>query len=94
MAEKDGKEVKAVVKKEPAGKPVKTQKAKKPNIFSRFAAWLKSCKSEMKKIVWASWSSVRTNTIMVLICIVVVSAVIGLIDYLFSQGFIVLGKLI
>ena len=76
------------VKKEAASKP------KKPSIFSRFGAWLKSCKSEMKKVVWASWSSVRSNTIVVLVCIVVVSAVIGLVDYLFSQGFTILGKLI
>ena len=69
-------------------------KPKKPSIFSRIKAWFKSCKSEMKKVVWASWSSVRSNTIMVLICIIVVSAVIGLVDYLFSQGFTILGKLI
>ena len=70
------------------------KKTKKRSIFSRFAGWLKSCKSEMKKVVWASWSSVRSNTVVVLVCIVVVSAIIGLVDYLFSQGFSILGKLI
>jgi preprotein translocase subunit SecE len=86
MAEKEVKEA--------AKKEVSKAKAKKPSIFSRIAAWFRSCKSEMKKVVWASWSSVRSNTIMVLICIIVVSAVIGLVDYLFSQGFTILGKLI
>jgi len=86
MAEK---EVKDVAKKE-----VAKAKAKKPSIFSRIAAWFRSCKSEMKKVVWASWSSVRNNSLMVLICIIIVSAVIGLVDYLFSQGFTILGKLI
>ena len=81
------KEVKKEVKKE-ASKP------KKPSIFSRIAAWFKSCKSEMKKVVWASWPSVRKNTIMVLVCIIVVSAVIGLVDYLFMQGFTILGRMI
>ncbi len=90
MAENETKEVKEVSKKEA---PKKTT-VKKPSIFSRIRAWFRSCKSEMKKIVWASWSSVKSNTIMVLICIVVVSAVIGLVDYLFSQGFSILGKLI
>ena len=93
MAEKEIKEVKAAAK-ETAKKEVSKVKAKKPSIFSRFASWLKSCKSEMKKVVWASPSSVKTNTIMVLVCIVVISAVIGLVDYLFSQGFTILGKLI
>lgn len=87
MAEK---EVNAVAKKETA----KVNKAKKPNIFSRFFAWLKSCKSEMKKVVWAKWPAVRSNTIMVLVCIIVVSAAIGIVDYLFMNGFQILGKLI
>ncbi len=82
--------------KDTAKKEVKKEvsKPKKPSIFSRIKAWFKSCKSEMKKVVWASWSSVRSNTLMVLVCIIVVSAVIGLVDYLFSQGFTILGKLI
>ena len=85
------KEVKEVAKKQAAPK----EKAnKKPSIFSRFVSWLKSCKAEMKKVVWASGSAVRNNTLMVLVCIIVVSAVIGLVDYLFSQGFAILGKLI
>ena len=94
MAEKDTvKEVSESVK-ETAKKEVSKAKAKKPSIFSRIGAWFKSCKSEMKKVVWASWSSVKSNTLMVLICIIVVSAVIGLVDYLFSQGFTILGRLI
>ena len=86
MAEKEVKEVKAA--KETAKKEVSKAKAKKPSIFSRIGAWFKSCKSEMKKVVWATWPSVRKNTIMVLVCI------IGLVDYLFSNGFRILGELI
>ncbi len=93
MAENEVKEVKAAAK-ETAKKEVSKAKAKKPSIFSRIFAWFKSCKSEMKKVVWASWSSVKSNTIMVLVCIIVVSAIIGLVDILFSQGFAILGKLI
>ncbi len=87
MAEKEAKEVKAVAKKE-------TAKSKKPSVLSRIAAWFRSCKSEMKKVVWAKWPAVRSNTIMVLACIVIVSAAIGIVDFLFSQGFTILGKLI
>ena len=88
MAENEVKAVKEAPKKEAP------KKTKKPSIFSRIGAWFKSCKSEMKKVVWASWSSVRSNTLMVLVCIIVISAIIGLVDYLFSQGFTILGKLI
>ena len=38
--------------KKTAPKEQKT-KQKKPNIFKRFGKYLKECKSEVKKIVWA-----------------------------------------
>ena len=97
MAEKETKEVKEVSAKEAPQKA----KVKKPTLFSRLsagfaklAAWLKTCKAEMKKIVWANWDNVKSNTIMVLICIVVVSAIIGVLDLLFSQGIVVLSILL
>ena len=88
MAEKEVKAVKETAKKE-----VSKAKAKKPSIFSRIGAWFKSCKSEMKKVVWASWPSVRKNTIMVLVCIIVISAVIGVVDVLLKQGFSILAEI-
>ena len=84
MAEKETKAVKAP----------KKEKSNKPSLFSRIAAWFRSCKAEMKKITWATWSNVKTNTIMVLITIIVLSAVIGLVDFIFSQGIVILGILI
>ena len=94
MAEKETNEVKAEAKAAAKKEAPAKAKAKKPSIFSRFVSWLKSCKAEMKKVVWAKWPAVKSNTIMVLVTIVVISAVIGLVDYLFSQGFTILGKLI
>ena len=94
MAENETNEVKAAAKAAAKKEAPAKAKVKKPNIFSRFAAWLKSCKAEMKKVTWAKWPAVKSNTIMVLVCIVLISAVIGLVDFLFSQGFTILGKLI
>lgn len=85
MAEKEIKEVKKAPKK---------AKSDKPSLFSRLAAFFKSCKSEMKKIVWSSWATVKSNTIMVLAVIIVVSAAIGLVDLLFSQGIVILSILL
>lgn len=69
-------------------------KKSKPSIPSRMAAWFRSCKSEMKKIVWASPKTVLNNSVMVIVSIVVVAVVIALLDYLFSAGIIGLNKLI
>ncbi len=75
-------------------KVVKQAKAKKPSLFSRLAAFFKSCKAEMKKIVWANPATVRSNTLMVLVSIIVISAAIGLVDLLFSQGIVILSILV
>ena len=53
---------------------------------------LRSLKSECKKISWYSWKNTRKGPIVVVICVVVLAAVIGLLDYLFSTGIIALSK--
>lgn len=77
-----------------SAKTSKKAKSKTPPLFSRIAAWFRSCKAEMKKITWSSWSSVKTNTIMVLVSIIVISVVIGLVDLLFSRGIVILSILL
>lgn len=59
----------------------------------KLKVWLKSYKSELKKIVWMSWPDVRKNTVVVIVVVVAVAAVIGLLDYAFSKGIIALGSL-
>lgn len=59
----------------------------------KLKVWLKSYKSELKKIVWMPWSQVRKNTVVVIVVVVAVAAVIGLLDYAFSKGIIALGSL-
>ena len=75
-------------------KVAKQAKSNKPSLFSKLAAFFKSCKAEMKKIVWSSWTTVRSNTLMVLASIIVISAAIGLVDLLFSQGIVILSILV
>lgn len=62
----------------------KTKKAGKPSLFSRIAAWFRSCKSEIKKIVWATPKSTLNNFVLVAVVVVVLSALIGVVDYVFS----------
>ena len=56
--------------------------------------FLRSLKSEFKKISWSSWRDVRKNTIVVLIVVIAVAILIGVVDVLFSKGIIALDTLI
>ena len=49
--------------------------------------FFRSCKSEAKKVVWTPAKTVRKNTIVVIIVIIVCAIVIGLLDWVFSRGF-------
>ena len=56
--------------------------------------FLRSLKSEFKKISWSSWRDVRKNTLVVLIVVIAVAILIGVVDVLFSKGIIALDNLI
>ena len=93
MAEK---EKKTELEKSEAKKPAKENKPKedKPSVGQRLGTWFKSLKSECKKISWASWSSVRSNSIIVIISVLIISAVLGILDYCFSGAIVGLSRLI
>lgn len=84
MAENEKLETKAADKK-----PEK-KKAKGPSIWARIAAWFRSVKAEMKKIVWASPKSVFSNTWMVLAAVVIFAVAIGLVDVIFNKFFYII----
>ena len=56
--------------------------------------FLRSLKSEFKKISWSSWRDVRKNTLVILIVVIAVAILIGVVDVLFSKGIIALDNLI
>ena len=74
-------------------KPEKV-KSDKPSIWKRLGAWLKSVKSECKKVSWAGWKAVRSNSIIVIVCVLILSAVIGILDYCFSGAIVGLSRLL
>lgn len=88
MAENENK---TEIRKSP--KEEKPQKKDKPSVWQRIGTWFRSIKSECKKISWASWKSVRSNTIIVLVCVIIFSAVLGLLDYCFSSAIIGLSRI-
>ena len=69
----DKKEVKATK----ASKPVKKNKV---SLGKRIAKAFKEFKAEFKKIVWSSKRATFANTALVVACMVIVAAVIGLLD--------------
>lgn len=55
---------------------------KKESIFTRIARWFREMRSELKKVVWPSKKQVLKNTLIVIVC----SVIIGVVIWLFDQG--------
>ena len=56
--------------------------------------FLRSLKSEFRKISWSSWRDVRKNTLVVVVVVVVVAVVIGGLDFLFSRGILAMKSIL
>lgn len=84
MAEKEIKSTEKVEKK---------AKAAKPSLISRISAWFRSLRSEAKKVSWASAAAVRKNSIIVIVSVIVLSAVLGITDYLLSGAVVGLSRI-
>ncbi len=90
MADKE--KITAPVKAE--DKTPKKPKSDKPSFFARAGAWLKTVWAERKKITWASWESVKTNSFVVIVITIITAAALGLLDFLFSHAIIGLSRII
>ena len=71
-------------------KDKKAKENKKPGFFARVGGAIKkfwrTMKSELKKVTWYSRKQTFTSTLLVLVCMGVAAAVIGLLDVGFSMG--------
>lgn len=67
------------------------KKEKKENFFKRSAKSIaknaKATKSELKKVSWPTGKQLVNNTVIVVVCIVVVGVFIALLDAVFGSGF-------
>lgn len=75
---------------EPNQKPAE----KKPGIFARIRKYFRDTKSEVKKVVWPTRQQIVNNTGVVIACIIVVGAFIGVLDAVFTFGLQTLLKLL
>ncbi len=82
------------IEKKSADKPVvKKKNSDKPSFWSKVKKFFRDCWSELKKITWSSKKDVKTNTILVIVSIAIVGVVVFALDWLFSNGITLLGKL-
>ena len=66
---------------------------KKPNLFARIGRFFKDVVGELKKLTWPTGKELAKYTATVLAFIVLFAVVIGVLDFLFGQGFTLLGSL-
>ena len=80
---------------EPNQKPAEKKPAeKKPGVFARLKKYFRDTKSEVKTVVWPTKQQTINNTGVVIACIVVVGAFIGVLDAVFTFGLQALLKLL
>lgn len=60
--------------------------SKKVSRFARIKKWFREMKSELKKVVWPSGKQVLNNSLVVLVCVIIVGIIVGLLDY--GAGFL------
>jgi preprotein translocase subunit SecE len=65
---------------------VKTSDNKKPGAFSRLIKYLRSVRSEFKKVVWPSKKQLANNTAIVIAFIVISGVCIGVLDLILRTG--------
>ncbi len=60
----------------------------------KIPGWWKALKSECGKISWCSKDKLKKNTFVVVVIILVLAIVIGVLDFVFSKGWIMLRDLL
>ena len=71
-------------KADKAQKDKKSEKKSKPSIFSRIGRWLRELKSELKKVQWPTAKQTVNNTVIVIVCVLIVGVFIWLFDFVAS----------
>lgn len=61
-------------------------KAEKKNIFSRLALFIRQVVVELRKVIWPTRSELINYTIVVVFFVLLMSGIIAVYDYVFTQG--------
>jgi len=60
-------------------------KNEKPNIFQRIKRWFKETAGELRKVTWPTREEALALTRIVLIVTVIMSAILGILDFIFAR---------
>ena len=60
------------------------EKKTKVGFFGRISKWMRELKNELKKVQWPSSKQTVNNTVIVIVCVVIVGAFIWIFDALAS----------
>jgi len=60
------------------------KKDKKPGVFARIGKWFHELKVEAKKVVWPNKQTVITNTVVVIVALIVLCALVTVLDVVFG----------
>ena len=80
--EKVEQSVSSAPKADKAKKDKKSDKKSKPGVFARIGRWFRELKIELKKVVWPTGKQTVNNTVIVIICCIIVGICIWLFDAL------------
>ena len=83
--EKVEQSVPSAPKADKAKKDKKSDKKSKPGVFARIGRWFRELKIELKKDVWPTGKQTLNNTIIVIVCCIIVGICIWLFDWLASS---------
>ena len=53
----------------------------------KFFSYFKESYVELKKVVWPSWESVKSNTVVVVVSVLVAAIVLGFVDMFITEIF-------
>jgi len=59
--------------------------SEKPNIFQRIKRWFKETAGELRKVSWPTREEALALTRIVLIVTVIMSAILGILDFIFAR---------
>ena len=62
-----------------------SENEKKIGVFGRIVKWFRELKSELKKVQWPTGKQTVNNTVIVIVCVLIVGAVICAFDWLASS---------
>ena len=64
----------------------KAEKNDKPGFFARVGKWFRDMKSELKKVQWPTKKQTVNNTLIVIVCVIVVGLCIALFDFVANNA--------